>query len=42
MQNMYIIFPRFPNIDDNCRQLLIEIMAKYITTPKLSPRSYQN
>ena len=32
---MYTVFPKFTKITDNCRQLLIEITAKYIMTPKL-------
>ena len=38
---MHKLSPRFPKINDNCRRLLIEIIAKYIMTPKLSQRSCQ-
>ena len=38
LQNMYKPSPIFPKIYENCRQLLIEIIAKYIMTPKVLPK----
>ena len=41
-QNIHKPSPRIRKINDNCRQLLIRIIAKYIMTTKSLPRFCQN